>query len=334
MANSTAAGMTRRERIAAAFLGAEVDYPPVTFWKHFPGQDHSAELLAPATVEFANRFGLDLVRVVPTGMYSVTDYGMVTQLADDDTGSTTYVSGPIHAPDDWTHLPAVSPYCGALGEQVRTIGLVRAALGPNTPVIQTVFSPLSMAIKLAGGVMGPEILDAGQSIHRGLNRMAEDVVAFAQACLENGADGIFFLAMHAHAGVDRLVYNQFGIPYDLAVLEALRPRARACVAHLHGVRPYFDLANLYPLDAVSWEDRETYPSLREALSMTDRCLIGGIGRIDPLVEGTTTAIRKQVRDVITQTDGRRVIVAPGCTLSHGVPDENLDALVAAVREED
>ncbi len=334
MSGTVVAGMTRRERIEAAFRGAEVDHLPVTFWNHFPGKDHSAELLAPATVEFAHRFDLDLVRVVPTGMYSVTDYGMVTRLADDDTGSTELVSGPIHGPGDWRHLPRISPHRGALGEQVRTVGLVRAALGPDTPVIQTIFSPFSMAIKLAGGTLGPEILDAGESIHDGLNRMAEDAIAFSLACLDNGADGIFFLAMHAHAGINRAAYSEFGVPYDQAVLEAVRSRAWGVVAHFHGVQPYFDLANRYPLDAISWEDRETSPSLREALSLTDRCLVGGIGRMEPLVKGTPAAIRAQVRDVIAQTDGRRVIVAPGCTLPHGVPDENLDALVAAVHRED
>jgi len=38
--------------------------------------------------------------------------------------------------------------------------------------------------------------------------------------------------------------------------------------------------------------------------------------------------------VIAQTGGRRVIVAPGCTLPHGVADERLHALVAAVHGED
>lgn len=147
--------MTARQRVEAAFHGADVDRMPVTFWHHFPGKDHSGELLADATVEFTRRFDLDLVRLVPTGMYSVIDYGMVTRLADDDTGSTEYVSGPIRRPEDWRHLPAVSPHHGALGEQVRT------ALGPETPVIQTIFSPFTMAIKLAGGKLGPEILEAG-----------------------------------------------------------------------------------------------------------------------------------------------------------------------------
>jgi len=137
-----------------------------------------------------------------------------------------------------------------------------------------------MAIKLAGGTLGPEILDAGESIHDGLNRMAEDAIAFSLACLDNGADGIFFLAMHAHAGINRAAYSEFGVPYDQAVLEAVRSRAWGVVAHFHGVQPYFDLANRYPLDAISWEDRETSPSLREALSVgqeyvgTEHILLG------------------------------------------------------------
>lgn len=326
--------MSRRERIDAALQGAEVDRPPVTFWRHFPGRDHAAEPLAEATVEFQRRFNLDLVRVVPTGMYSVMDYGMVTRAGNDSMGSTEFVSGPIRQTEDWRRLVTISPRHGALGEQVRAVALVRAALGQDTPIIQTIFSPLTMAVKLAGNHLDERILGAGGAIHEALARMADDVVAFALASLEVGADGVFFLAMHANGSVDRATYDTLGVPYDLAVLSALRARARSIVGHLHGDNPFFDLADRYPLDAVSWEDRETRPSLSQALTLTQRCLVGGIGRNQPLVSGTRDDVTAQLRAVIEETGGRRIIIAPGCTLPSSVPEENLRALITAVQRED
>jgi|SRR5579872_282092 len=331
MRDTAVAGMARRERVAAAFRGAPVDYPPVTFWQHSPGRDLRAESLAAATVELAGAFDLDLIRLVPTGMYSVMDYGMETRLATDGSGSTEFVSGPIKRPEDWRRLPPVTARAGQLGEQVRAVALVREALGPDVPILQTVFSPLTMAVKLAGGKLGPLILESGDAIHDALARMAADVAAFGAACLDSGADGIFFLCIHANESVDRAVYEALGVPYDLRVLTALRERAWGIMLHIHGRGPYFDLANRYPVDAVSWEDRETEPSLRDALALTSRCLTGGIGRVDPLVTGSSSDVTAQVEAVLAATGERRIVVAPGCTLPHGVQEENLRALVAAVR---
>ncbi|HZS87261.1 MAG TPA: hypothetical protein VFE42_07220 [Chloroflexota bacterium] len=77
-------------RVEAAFKGLPVDRSPVTFWQHLPGHDHTADLLASATLDFQRRFDLDLVKLMPTGMYSVIDYGVEIRLADNDVGTTDW----------------------------------------------------------------------------------------------------------------------------------------------------------------------------------------------------------------------------------------------------
>jgi uroporphyrinogen decarboxylase len=240
------------------------------------------------------------------------------------------VSGPIQEPADWTTLPAVSPDRGVLADHVEVVRQVRAALGPDVPVIQTVFSPLTMAAKLLGNKLPSEHLES-EELPGALSRLADDVIAFGQACLRAGVDGFFFATMHANRAVDREIYERLGAPYDARILEAVRPSSSAIMLHLHGQDPYFDLAERYPVDAVSWEDRETSPTLGEALDQTTRCLVGGVGRFHPLTEGTPDEVAAEVGDAIRQTGGRRVIVAPGCTLPVTVAESNLRALLAAVR---
>ncbi|HWE61074.1 MAG TPA: uroporphyrinogen decarboxylase family protein [Chloroflexota bacterium] len=326
---SSSGGMSHRERLQAALKGLPVDRTPVSFWQHFPGRDHTADLLVAATVAFQRRVDLDLVKLMPTGMYSVVDYGVAVAPSDDDLGTTRYTSGPVHGPADWARLPAVSPERGVLAREVEVVRRVRDALGPDTPIIQTIFSPFTMAAKLVGGTLQPAFLDDEATFRPALARLADDVIAFGRACLRNGADGFFFATQLA-SGASGDLYERYGVPYDLAVLEALRADAWAQVLHLHGPDPLFSLADRYPVDAVSWEDRETTPSLADAYQRTTRCLVGGVGRIDPLACGSAEAVAAQVREAIAQTHGTRVIVAPGCVVPMSAPERNMQALRDAV----
>lgn len=330
---SPSEGMSHRARLKAAFEGLPVDRPPVSFWQHFPGHDHTSDLLATATIDFQRRFDLDLVKLMPTGMYPVMDYGVEVRPSDDDVGTTAYVSGPIKGPGDWEKLSAVSPDQGMLAQQVDVVRQVRTALGPETPILQTIFSPLTMATKLVGGALTHDALAEERPLCGALERLADDVIAFGHACLQSGADGFFFATQSASRAPGRAeVYARFGVPYDMRVLDALRPRSWGIILHLHGADPLFDLADSYPVDAVNWEDRDTQPSLTEALGQTSRCLVGGVGRIGPLARGTAAEVTADVRDAIAQTGGRRLIVAPGCVALMTVPEHNLRALRSAVSE--
>ncbi|HXX36841.1 MAG TPA: uroporphyrinogen decarboxylase family protein [bacterium] len=324
--------MGRCERIRAALRREPTDRPAISLWRHFPGQDGTPRGLADATVAFQRAYDVDLVKLMPTGMYAVMDYGVRVAPSGDAIGTTRFDSGPIRATEDWGRLPSVSASTGTLGAQVETVRLVRAALGAGTPVVQTIFSPLTMAVKLAGAadavVRAAE--ERPQILRGALARMADDVVAFGRACLDAGANGFFFATQLAAASaLPEGMYRRFGVPFDLQVLGALRAGAWCTILHLHGLDPMFELADEYPIDAVNWHDRETSPSLAEAMSLTTRALVGGIARRRAIASGQPDQAAAEVRDAIRQTNGR-VIVAPGCVIPYQAAHENLLAARRAV----
>jgi uroporphyrinogen decarboxylase len=120
--------MTRFERLRAAFDGGAVDRVPISFWQHFPQLDAHPGTLTGATVAYQRRYDLDFVKLMPTGMYSVMDYGVHTRPSADAIGTTLYASGPIAGPGDWERLPAVSPRRGILGTRSRSC----AAFAPRS----------------------------------------------------------------------------------------------------------------------------------------------------------------------------------------------------------
>lgn len=321
--------MTHRERLDALLAGNPTDRLTYSFWHHFPEQDATPEGLAAATVDFYRRFDVDLVKLMPTGMYSVMDYGVQVRASDDGLGTTYFAAGPIAAPADWARLPAVSPAHGMLADQVSVVQQVRAALGPDVPMIQTIFSPFTMAAKLAGPAFPGIALEDEGAVAGALARCADDVIAFGLACLEAGADGFFFATQLANSEtVSADVYERLGVPYDLLVLEALRPRSGLIALHLHGMNPLFELVDRYPVDLINWEDRETRPSLAEARTMTHRPLVGGLDR-SLVARGSVDEVASQVRDAAAQVGKERLIVTPGCVVPVTVPQANLQAIVDA-----
>jgi uroporphyrinogen decarboxylase len=318
--------ITHRQRIEAAFRGEVLDRTPISLWRHFPGDDATAAGLAAATVRFQHQFDCDLVKLMPTGMYAVMDYGVTVKPATGDVGTTRFASGSIQQPEDWSTLPEVSPDCGILGQQVETVRLVRQELGPDTPIVQTIFSPLNVALKLVGSadIVLQMAADYESLFGDALAKITDDVIAFGHACCASGADGFFFATQLAdRAAFPEEVYRNFGMPFDQRVLEALRPETWCTILHLHGDDPLFDLANAYPVDGVNWHDRESTISLSDALNRTSRILVAGIARRGAITQGTPQEVAAEVQDAIRQTDGRRLVVAPGCVIPDAAPIENL-----------
>ncbi len=85
--------MTRFERLRVAFDGGPVDRIPLSFWQHFPEHDAHPRTLSEATVAYQQRYDLDFVKLMPTGMYSVVDYGVRTRPSGDAIGTTVYAGG-------------------------------------------------------------------------------------------------------------------------------------------------------------------------------------------------------------------------------------------------
>jgi uroporphyrinogen decarboxylase len=94
----------------------------------------------------------------------------------------------------------------------------------------------------------------------------------------------------------------------------------------------FDLIADYPVQAVNWHDRETSPSLRDAMKHFPRALIGGVGQMETLVRGSPEQIRAEVHDALEQTGGKRLVVGTGCVTWITTPAGNIRAVRLAVEE--
>jgi len=337
--------MDKWERVLAALRGEGVERVPLALWRHFHRADRHADTLAQATADYAQRYDVDLVKLTPSGLYGVEDWGAeivfptewdANSPAGREAGGrdteteAPYLARPVVAePQDWRALRQHGT--AALERELEAIRLTRDRLGPDWPMVTTVFSPLTLAYKLAGERLVEHLRSDPDAVHVGLRTLTPVTTAFAHAALDAGADGLFFASQWICADFcTREQYEEFGLEYDLEVLESISYRSRITILHLHGTDVFFDMVKDYPVDGVSWHDRETSPSLAEARQRTGLAFVTGLDR-DLLRRGPSQAISAQARDAISQVDGRGLILAPSCVISPDTPEAHLQAVVDVLR---
>jgi uroporphyrinogen decarboxylase len=307
--------MTAGERVHAALKGEPVDRVPFCFWHHFKPQG-SGERLAAFTLEFfRQKFDLDIVKIMPDLPYPAP-------------------ADPIEEAGQVRFLPRLELDTPMFREQLICIRTLRSNLGSDFPLILTLFSPLTYVLRFMGKQRAiAEMRREPEPIEEGLGTIASNLRRLMEAAIGAGASGIFFSCMGAtSADFTPEEYNRFGRPYDLDALSGAKD-GWLNIVHVHADpsqtddQIYFDAFTNYPVSAISWSDRLTGPSLSEALTLTDKCLMGGLAERGPLVHGGETEIENEIMGAVTQTKGRRLILANGCS----VPDDTPEAWLHVAR---
>jgi uroporphyrinogen decarboxylase len=320
--------LSKRERLERAVAGEETDRVPVALWRHWPGDDQRAVDLAEATIAFQHQWDFDFVKVTPASSYCVTDYGVQDRWQGNLEGTREYVRHVVQRSLDWTELRVLDPSRGALGRQLEVLRLLKGAFGDDVPFIQTIFSPLAQAKNIAGRELLIEHLrTAPDRLKTGLNAITESTLRFMDAMRRSGVSGIFYAIQHAsYTVMSEDEYREFGRPYDLQILGALPDTWWFNMVHLHGQAPMFDLITDYPIQAINWHDRECGLSLAEGKLRFGGAVSGGLGRWNPMHNGTPVDVRTQAREAIEQTHGRRFILSTGCVIMTTTPQSNIRAV--------
>jgi len=330
--------LSHRERLQACLSNDKsLDRPPVALWRHFPMDDQHPETLAEVTLEFQRRYDFDLVKVTPASSFSIKDWGAWDVWEGNSEGTRQYTHRVIEKPVDWENLPVLSPSAHNLAAQLACLRLIRTSLPEETPLVQTIFSPLAQAKNLSGGEkLISHLRQYPEAVMKGLETIAESTRLFVEACLDCGVDGFFYAIQHAQAGLLTFAeYQAFGIPHDRVCL-AEAGSGWCNLLHLHGFRVHFDLVSdpLFPgsiFQIVNWHDRETEPSLGDALNKFPGTVCGGISQ-KTIVLGDREEVRQEALEAITQTHGRRFILGTSCVVPVIAPQGNLTAARQIVEE--
>jgi uroporphyrinogen decarboxylase len=330
--------MTKWERVEATIRGEEVDRVPVSLWRHYAVQEWAPRQLAELTLGFYRQFDLDLIKLTPSGIYPLQDWGPAIRFSRDDTVSPEYVEAAVLSADGWESLPRLDVSRGSWGRELDSIQHLSAMLDREAPLLMTIYSPLTIASMLcwnreSRGRIVQDLRESPEQLHAGLATIRDVVRDYALACLEAGASGFFFgTQMATYAALTRAEYEEFGVAYDLPILEAVTGKARLTMLHVCSSRELmFDLMATYPVDIINWADRIAGPALAEARAQTGKALAGGLST-ETLLNGTAEEVRAQAQDAVAQAGRRGFMLAPSCVVKGRSPDANLAAAREAVEQ--
>jgi uroporphyrinogen decarboxylase len=329
--------MNKWQRVEAALQGGEVDRIPISLWKHYHLQDRAPGQLAEVTLALHRQFDTDLIKLTPSGLYFIQDWGATMQFGRDDDFLPRAVQPVISSPDEWESLPRLDVGKGALRRELETIQHVARGLDGSAPFLMTLFSPLTVAYKLCGDkVSGVRIVDqirqSPRQVHAGLRVIRDVLIEYANACIEAGAPGFFFATQMATTRLfSREEFVEFGRAYDLQVLEALAGKSRITMLHICGTELMFDLVADYPVDVLNWAARSGGTSLADARRLTGKPLAGGLS-LATLLSGTEQDVAAEAESAIAEAGRQGFILAPDCVIKGPSPDANLAAARRVVEE--
>jgi uroporphyrinogen decarboxylase len=323
--------MTKRERLKAVLAGKPVDRVPVAFWRHWPGDDQRTDSLAAAALDFQRRYDLDFIKLPVSSAYTVTDYGVKTEYQGSLIGDRIYQEHVIKKIDDWDKIETLNVKQGTYGWHLDALAQIIKEKDPETPIVVTIFNPLSVAAYLAGDeTFLSHLRMKHEKVVPAIKALAETSANFAREAINLGADGIFLSTrLASYEIMPEREYLRFGREGDLEVLQGAKG-GWLNMLHFHGPHPLFAQLADYPVQAVNWHDRTTEFNLPDGARIFPGVLMGGVEQYKTLRFGQPEEVAAQVRDALAQMNSQRLIVTPGCTYHMDVPHANLMALRKAV----
>lgn len=334
--------MNREERVRAVIEGNEPDRIPVSVWMHLSECDQDPRSLAEEMVSFNEKFDFDFIKMMPFGAYSVPDWGAKLNVYCDKFKEVEIAAPAITELDDYHKINPLAPTYGTWGKTLQISQWLSKLAKPNTPYIQTLFTPATTLKKMTSSRLLQDMKEHPEHVHQALAAITETTINFAKANIEAGVSGFFVATQCASYDIltDEL-FAEFCKPYDFQLINAFKNETWFNVVHIHGANIMFEAVSKYPCNVLNWHDRYTEPSLSEARERSSKIFLGGLKEV-PTFVGTSlhydsilassspAAIKIHVKEAIDMVAGKGFILGPGCVADPRSPDENLYAVRKAV----
>lgn len=337
--------MSSSERFYAALRREKSDRIPISLWWHaynlsagigFKEFARNGEKMAESHLAFLSKFKVDFLKVTPCGAYFVEDWGGKLEYLEEE-ASVRITDYPVKTTEDWEKLEVLDPKRARLHrEQLKCLRVIKNKIGKTIPFLETIFNPLTTATKLAGDhQVFSDMRENPSALKRGLQTITETLSDFAQACLDEGAAGIFYSIKTGSADtITPHQFDEFNIPYDMKLMDAMK-EAEVRMLHLHSEKPgaelLIDKMSSYPVNAINWWDKGTTLSLRKAKDSLSKkfCLVAGLDHVGTLLKGPDEVEREVKAAIEMAAQGGGFMLGPGCTMNAKTSERNIAAALNA-----
>ncbi len=296
-------------------------------------------------MDFTRAWDWDWVKINPRAVYYSEAWGSVYD-PDDYVGVVPRLVSPaVRTVADLASIGRLDPLTNpALAEHLASARSIREQL-PDRALLQTVFSPLSVLLQLAGLPLYPGDAVPGSSVpfsHYDLFRSdpegvdaaldaithtLSDYVAHLVAPVEAGGaglDGIFYAVTGTASNdhFDRKGFAEYSRPYDQQVLAAAGDGLvvfHTCRAHSHP-----EWFGDYRIDALQWDQFQPgNPPLGTDFGVT---VVGGVSNELFAVGADRAEVAAQLEATLAAAPERPFLLAPSCTIPTPADPDSLRRL--------
>ncbi|NLM66794.1 MAG: uroporphyrinogen-III decarboxylase [Enterococcus sp.] len=315
--------MSKKELFHAILSGEKIERPLVSCWHHFLEAEYDPTDLAQATIAFAKKYDWDWIKINPRATYLAETFGNTYDPEDYQEVFPRQVNQTIQKFSDVWTIPIVDVTNSApLQEQLTAAKTIRAAL-PETPLMQTIFSPLTILMFLTGnssyydqkmyGSQAPldfkQLLEKERfGVHQALLHISQTLVSYLNELETIGLDGIFYAVTGtAHPQLfSEADFREYSVPYDAIVLNAIKGKTI-----LHTCGPFAQPQRFedYPIAAISWD---TNAKGNPDLSIDFKKIkVGGISH-QIFGKNQEVELKKQIQQALDQASS--FLLTPNCAV--------------------
>lgn len=315
--------MNKRQRVMAAVTGTAPDRAPAGFWLHFPVGYEAGEKAVQIHLDFFAATGTDLCKVM---------------------NENSLPNSPqLNTAADWGKLEPIPHTAPFIQRQVELVRRVCQEVGKEAVVLATIHGMVASAFHYLGGgalydndklAITRHLRENPDAFRHGMEIIGEYLDYLCGACLEAGADGLYFASLGGEtAMMTDAEFEEFFKPYEVAILKKY-DKAAPCFNVLHMCKDHLNLSRYlgYPTRVINWGVYEGNLSLTQgaALFGPDHILLGGLDdRAGVLVDGTTEEIEEAVHRILDEVGTNNFILGADCTLPTDIAPERIAAAVAA-----
>jgi uroporphyrinogen decarboxylase len=303
--------MNKVERMRAVLAGEIADRVPASFWFHFPEDQAHGEASVKAHLDFYRQADLDFLKIMNEHPYQVE----------------TLIKNPI----DWRKLKPAPLSSDYYQDQLDEIKMITDQLGGECLTATTIFNPFSSGNHASNRLVTEHLKADPESVNIGLATIAESLAEFALACLEAGADGIYFSAQGGEAHrFEEHEFLEFIKPHDLTVLNAINGKGELNIVHICRDNVRLHLYCNYPGAVINWA--VTAPSnlsLKSGKKLFNRTVLGGLDNRGVIVDGGPEKIELAVHQTIRTVGPRNLILGADCTLPTEISIDHIQAAIQA-----
>lgn len=315
--------LNKKERVLAAIQGKEVDRVPVGFWLHFPEQQHHGQASVEAHIDFFKKTDTDIVKIMNENLVPCTQ--------------------PITKATDWQHIRPIQLTDTFVTDQLEIIKRITDKIGDEAVVFTTIHGIVASAYHARGGgdgydtqryMLSEHLREQPEIVADAFKIIAEGLAQFAEACLDAGAQGIYYAALGGETSLfTDEEFEQVVKPNDTLIMNAVKRKDAINFLHICKDKVNMQRYRDYHPDIVNWAIHEGNPSLQEGkILFPNSALLGGLDdRSGVLVSGTDEEIQQEVRSILEQAGKHKFILGADCTLPTEVAYSRIVAAVEAAK---